>query len=205
MMALSGVRSSWLMLARKRSLARLAFSSSIFFSCSVCFEAFAFGHVAGGGEHALQFSVSVVECRGVVTDTRFLAHFYAGRQLVVGYLAFAQHLADAFFGALRVGEVIFEGRADQLVAGAAGERLHLLVHVGDDAQRVGGHQRVDVRFDQRPGIELLVAQLLFQPLLRGDVAGRGQNAQRLSAGVGKHASVEADRDRRPWRVISTSS
>ena len=34
MIAFSGVRSSWLMLARKRSFARLAFSSSTFFSWS---------------------------------------------------------------------------------------------------------------------------------------------------------------------------
>jgi len=35
MMALSGVRNSWLMVARNRSLAWLAFSSSTFFSCNV--------------------------------------------------------------------------------------------------------------------------------------------------------------------------
>src|SRR5213593_1050889 len=35
MMALSGVRNSWLIVARKRSLAWLAFSNSMFFSCNV--------------------------------------------------------------------------------------------------------------------------------------------------------------------------
>jgi hypothetical protein len=61
-----------------------------------------------------------------------------------------------------------------------GERLHLLVDVGDDAERVGGHQRVDVRFDQRAGVELLVAQalvellLLFLDLLARGVVGADQ-------------------------------
>ena len=87
-----------------------------------------------------------------------------------------------------------KGGADQLFAGAAGERLHLLVDVGDDAQRIGGHQRVDVRLDQRAGVELLIAQLLLQPLLLGDVARRGQDAQRRAGGVGEDAGVEADRD-----------
>ena len=70
-------------------------------------------------------------------------------------------------GAVRIGEVILERRADQLIARATGERLHLLVDVGDDAGRIGGHQRVDVRFDQRTRIELLVAQALIELLLLG--------------------------------------
>ena len=48
MMAFSGVRSSWLMVARKRSLARLAFSSSTFFSCKALLEAFPLRDVADG-------------------------------------------------------------------------------------------------------------------------------------------------------------
>jgi hypothetical protein len=67
--------------------------------------------------------------------------------------------ADAVLGALGIGEVILERRADQLVAAAAGDRAHLLVDVGDDAERVGGHQRVDVRLDEAAVVGLLLAQL----------------------------------------------
>ena len=65
----------------------------------------------------------------------------------------------------------------------AGEDLHLLVHVRDHAERVGGHQRVDVRFDQRPGIELRRLQLVGEPDLLGDVLGDQQVADRLAVGV----------------------
>ena len=71
----------------------------------------------------------------------------------------------ARLGPLRIGEVVLERRADQLVARATGERLHLLVDVGDDAGRIGGHQRVDVGFDERARVELLVAQALIELLL----------------------------------------
>ena len=76
--------------------------------------------------------------------------------------AFAQHQLDAGLGALRVGEVVLERRADQLVARASGERLHLLVHVGNDAARIGGDQRIDVRFNERSGVELLIAHALIE-------------------------------------------
>jgi hypothetical protein len=45
------------------------------------------------------------------------------------------------------------------------KRLHLLVDVGDDAGRIGGHQCVDIGFDQRACVELLVAQALIGLLL----------------------------------------
>ena len=76
--------------------------------------------------------------------------------------AFAQHQLDAGFGALGVGEIVLERRADQLVARASGERLHLLVDVGDDAARVGGDQCIDVGFDQRSRVELLIADALIE-------------------------------------------
>ena len=104
-------------------------------------------------------------------------------QLVVGDFAFAQHPVDAGLGAGRIGEVVLERRADQLVARAAGERFRLLVDVGDDAARIGGHQRVDVGLDQRAGVEVLVAQplielhpLLFDLLARGVVGADQQVA-----------------------------
>ena len=56
----------------------------------------------------------------------------------------------------RAGSVKYflNGCRSELVARHAGERFHLLVNVGDDAQRVGRHQSVNVRFDQRTRIEL---------------------------------------------------
>jgi hypothetical protein len=42
--------------------------------------------------------------------------------------------------------------------------------------RIGGHQRIDVRFEQRAGVELLVAQALTELLLfllRLDLLARG--------------------------------
>ena len=83
-------------------------------------------------------------------------------KFVVGELAFAQHQLDAGFGPLRVGEVILERRADQLVARTAGKRLHLLVHVGNNAARIGGYQGVNVRFDERARVELLIAHALIE-------------------------------------------
>ena len=128
-------------------------------------EALALGDVARGGEHALQLPVPVVEGGRVVGHHGFLAVPGARGEFVVGDLLFAQHQLDGGFGPLRIGEVVLERRADQLVARAAGERLHLLVDVGDDAERIGGHQRVDVGFDERAGVELLVAQALIELLL----------------------------------------
>ena len=96
-------------------------------------EAFALGDVARRGEHALQLPVAVVEGGRVVGDHGFLAVPGARGELVVGDLASAQHPLDARLGPLRIGEVVLERRADQLIARAAGERLHLLVDVGDDA------------------------------------------------------------------------
>ena len=137
-------------------------------------EALALGDVARGGEHALQPPVPVVEGGRVVGDHGFLAVPGARGELVVGDLLFAQHQLDARLGPLRIGEVVLERRADQLVARAAGERLHLLVDVGDDAGRIGGHQRVDVGFDERARVELLVAQPLIELLLlRFDLLARG--------------------------------
>ena len=111
----------------------------------------------------------------------------ARRQLVVGDLLFAQHELDRRFGPLRIGEVALERRADQLVTCAAGERLHLLVDVRDDAGGVGRHNGVDVGFDQRARVELLVAQALIELLLLGfdQLAGGvvGANEQITDDGV----------------------
>src|ERR1019366_10785300 len=69
---------------------------------------------------------------------------------------------DALLGPLRISKVVLKWCSDQFVARAAGQRLHLLVDVSNDAERIGGHQRVDVGFDERARIELLVAQELIE-------------------------------------------
>jgi hypothetical protein len=125
----------------------------------------ALGDVAGRGEHALQRAIAVVERRRVVGHDRHLAVARARGELVIGDLFFPQHSLDPGSGALRIGEVVLERRADQLVARAPGERFHLPVDVGDDAGGVSRHQGIDVRFDQRPRVEVLVAQALIEFLL----------------------------------------
>ena len=62
---------------------------------------------------------------------------------------FSFSTSDARLGPFRVGEVVIERRADQLVTRATGEYLHLLVDVGNETGRIGGYQRVDVGFDER--------------------------------------------------------
>src|ERR1700730_6974695 len=94
MIAFIGVRISWLMLARKSDLVRLALSAAAFACFSSCSNTFGYG-TSGAGCH-----------------------------LIVYDRLFAQHALDASLGPLRIGEAILERRADQLVTGAAGQRLH---------------------------------------------------------------------------------
>ena len=61
--------------------------------------------------------------------------------------------------------LVLERRADQFIARAAGEHLHLLINIGDYAGRIGGHDRVDVGFKQGARVELMVAQPLAELLL----------------------------------------
>ncbi len=82
----------------------------------------ALGHIARRGEDALQLAVPVVKGGGVVGDHGLLAVAGPRRQLIVGDRFFAEHALDARFGPFRIGEVVLEGRADQFVTGAAGER-----------------------------------------------------------------------------------
>ena len=137
-------------------------------------DALAFGHVAGGSEHALQLAIAIEKGRGIVGHHRLLAIAGARRQLIVGDRFFAQYPLDASLGPFGVGEKVLERGADQFVAGTAGQRFHLLVDVGDEAGWVGGHQRVDVGFDQGARVKLLVAQALVGLLLFGlDQLSRG--------------------------------
>ena len=117
------------------------------------------------GEHALQLPIPIVEGGLVVGHHGFLAVPGARGEFVVGDLLFAQHPFDTRLGQLWIREVVLERRADQFVARATSERLHLLVDVGDDAGRISGHQRVDVRLEQRASVELMVTQALTEQLL----------------------------------------
>ena len=128
-------------------------------------ENFSLRNVAGRRKHTLQGAVAIVEGRGVVGHHRLLAVPGAGGELIVGERGFTQHAFNAGLGTRGIGEVVLERRTDQLVARAAGEGLHLFVDVGNDAGGIGRDEGVDVRFDQRPGIELLVAQALIEPFL----------------------------------------
>jgi hypothetical protein len=58
-----------------------------------------------------------------------------------------------------------ERRTDQLVARAPGRRFRLPVDVGDGAARIGGCHGVDVGFEERARIEVLVAQPLVELLV----------------------------------------
>ena len=93
---------------------------------------------------------------------------------------FPQHQLDPGSGALRIGEVVLERCADQLVSRASGERFHLPIDVGNDAGGVGRHQGIDVGFDQRARVEVLVAKTLIELLLlrldalAGSVVGADQ-------------------------------
>ena len=111
-------------------------------------QAFAFGHIARCCEHTLQVAVAVIKSSGVVGDHGFPAVPCAGGELVVGDRLFIQYQRDARLGPLGVGEIFFERCADQFITRAVGERLHLLVDVGDDAHRVGGHDGIDICLDQ---------------------------------------------------------
>ena len=124
-----------------------------------------------------RLAVAIVEGRRVVRYHRQRAVSGARGELVVGDLSFVQHAIDARLRAAGIGEVVLEGRADQFVARAAGQRFHLLVDVGDDPARVGRHQRVDVALEERARVEVLIAQPLVElhalvlDLLAGRVVG----------------------------------
>ena len=130
-------------------------------------ENFTFRNVTRRGKHTLQPPVPIVEGGGIQGDHRFLTVPGAHGEFVIGDLLFAQHEFDACLGPLRISEVIFERRADQFVAGTIGERLHLFIDVGDDTGWISGHQRVDIGFEQRTRVKLMIAQPLAEQLLLG--------------------------------------
>ena len=162
MMALSGVRSSCDMFARNSDFMRLASSSSTFFCCSACSTRLSSVTSRADAKTPCRLRSRSwnVEALNETIGARTVAG--ARRQLVVGDRALVEHALDARLGAIGIGEVVLERRADQLVARAAGQRRHLAVDVGDDAARVGRHQRIDVRLDQRAGVEVLIAQALVE-------------------------------------------
>jgi hypothetical protein len=125
-------------------------------------EPLALGDVPGRGEDALQAAVPVVEGGRVVGHDRLGAVLRPDGELVVAHLVLGEHALDGLVGPARIGEEVLARGADQFLPGAAGQRDHLLVDVADDALGVGRHEGVDIRFDQRAGVELLVPQLLVE-------------------------------------------
>ena len=169
--------------------------------------AFELRDVPRGREHALQPPVPIVKGRRVVRDRRLLAVSGPRRELVVGDLPLGQHPRDGRLGPARVGEVVLEGRADELVARAPREGLHLLVDVGDDAVGIRGHEGVDVGFDERARVEVLVAQALIELLaLFFDLLARrvvGADEQVADDGVLRIAQGRDRHDRRePAAVLA---
>jgi hypothetical protein len=108
MIAFIGVRISWLMLARKSDLVRLALSATPWPACSSASTRLrsvtsraAANTPCSCGRGRRRWS----RCR----TPRLLAVAGAGGQLVVGDLLLAQHQLDGRLGALGVGEVVLNG------------------------------------------------------------------------------------------------
>src|SRR2546423_11570768 len=125
------------------------------------------GDVARRGKYALQHPVPIVEGRRIVGDDGERAISGPRSELVVGDSALGKDAFDSRLGASRLGEVVLEWRADQLVARTPRQRLHLLVDVGHNAAWIRRHQRVDAALDQGPRVVVLVAEALIElhPLL----------------------------------------
>ena len=113
------------------------------------------GDVARRGKYALQHPVPI-------GDDGERAISGPRSELVVGDSALGEDAFDSRLGASRIGEVVLERRADQLVARTPRQRLHLLVDVGHNAARIRRHQRVDAALDQGPRVIVLVAEALIE-------------------------------------------
>ena len=152
-----------------------------------------------------------MEGRCVVGNHVLRAVLGAGGQFIIGHLALAEHALDASLRPCRIGEKILEWRADEAFTRTARQRLHLLVHIGDDAGRIGGHDRVDVGFDQRARIELLVAQRLLCCVFAGDIAKHQDSPhhqtvaitdRRAAVGDVAFAAVAGDQDRMVGQALN---
>jgi len=102
------------------------------------------GDVTCCRKHPLQGAVTVIKSGDVIGYNGFNPLASASCQLVVGDFFLNHRLSDGRLGAIRIGKVGLERRTHQLIAGTAGEQLHLLVGVGDDALRVGGHDGINI-------------------------------------------------------------
>ncbi len=165
-------------------------------------ERFEFGHVARRCKHALQISLAIVEGRGVVGDVGERAISRTRGEFIVCDAPLGEHAVDSGFGEVWIREIFLERRADEFIARAPGQRLHLLVDVSNDAARVGRDQGVDVRFDQRARVEMLIAQALIEFLalffdlfarrvVRADEQIADDVALRIAQRCDRHDSGEA--------------
>ena len=130
--------------------------------CEDVVPPFALRDIAGGGKNALEHAVAVIEVGGIVGNHGLGAILAAGREFVVSDFAFAEHAIDARFGPGGVGKVVFKRSPDQFLTGSAGEGFHLVIDIGNRAAGVGGHDGIDIGFDQGAGVELLVPQALIE-------------------------------------------
>jgi hypothetical protein len=73
-----------------------------------------------------------------------------------------EHPFDRRGGQVRIGKELLAVCADELSTGSTRQRHHLVVDVRDDALRIGHHEGIDARLDERVGVELLVAQHLVE-------------------------------------------
>ncbi len=103
-------------------------------------------------------------CR-IVGHDRFFTILGAYGQFIITHFVLGKNAFDRSVGTVRIGKEFFAGCANQFITRASGERDHLLIHIRDDALRIGHHECIDIRFDQGAGIELLVAQTLIQQRL----------------------------------------
>ena len=210
-MALSGVRSSWLMLARNALLARLASSAASTAATSSSWIFLRFRDVHHGAERAGHRAALVAERGGGDLRPEGVAALLLDLQLVL----FGQALQPQLH-ALAVGRELVLGdqqlldrAAHHLVRRALGELGHPRVDVGDGVERVGDDQALAQRLDGDPEARLALAQGGFLELALGDVAqrdpgqrlarqleGRGHQLDREHLAVGL-AGQRLDRLRRP--------
>ena len=161
----------------------------------VVLETFLLRDVTRRGENTFELSVGRAERRCVVRHRRRLPRSGSHHELVVRDAILGEHLSNAVFGELRVGEILLEWRADERLAIGARHLAHLPVHVADDSERVGGHQRVDIRFDESAVVLLRLAQLSQDPLWLGEIVRNHREPDRNVCVV----ATQRDRDERRER------
>ena len=155
-------------------------------------EAGLLGDVAGAGKDPLHAVVGAAEHRGVEGHRGLAPRLGLEHQLVVGDHACGEGLLHAGVGPRRLREVPLEGRADQFFPVKARHAAHLLVHIRDEPFRVHRDEAVHRGLDQPAQVGLLLAELLLELLLLGDVARGGEHALELARSIAEGGGVVGD-------------